>query len=196
MKRSDFLKSLSALPLGIFAGNEIMKSIGQIDDKEPISGDSTINLKGLDKNNPVQYDGHSIHRPDLVETFIKRTRGKIGNTRIHKLSDRPTFTIRYQGDNLIEINNNEVGRRPMFGKVNEHAMVVKTHKTKTTVDAFAYSDSDILKGLYDDLKWRIVDKNNPQHAILYSVLLTPPIHHPDSFESLRSIMFRGTFISL
>jgi len=199
MKRSDFLKGLSALPLGIFAGNEIIKSIGGITDNEPLSVDDTITNDVL-TNSTDGWNG-SVSRSDLIDILIKRTNGKIGNTPLYRHKGTPTFLIKHQDNRILSIGDQSINRSLPFKSVKETPMVVKTKKTKRSITGETYSDREIVSCVYDDILYRVDHLKETRGdgysmVVLYDIMLSPHIYHPDTFERTRSVLYRSGFIKL
>lgn len=195
MKRSDFLKSLSALPFGIVAGNEVIKSIGKISDKDDVSVQGSINLEGLNKTTKTTDFGEVINRQDLVDVFIKRSGGEIGNTKFYAQTTRPTYDIEYQDNRLLKLNNVVYNKPRPSGEIKTHINVVKTRRCKKEIPFSGFKDREILSSVYDAVK---DDRFRKGHEcdifILYNIIITPAIVNPTSFESSRGVMYRGAFV--
>lgn len=198
MKRGDFLKGLSALPFGLFAGNEIIKSIGGITDNPPLSVDDTINLNGMSKTVNKTLDNKTINRPDLIDEIIKRTHGKIGNTHIYKHEGTPVMLLEYQGRKLLKINDRVVNRPSMIGSIKQNPLVMKTQKCRGMIPGYEWTDKEVVKSIYDHLVENISDRKSrggePDVVILYDIIITPRIYNPETMEPHRGVMSRSGYI--
>lgn len=198
MKRSDFLKAMGALPLGIFAGNGMINNIGDMTDNDRLSVDDTINLDGMSKSVNKTLDNKTINRPDLIDEIIRRTRGKIGNTHIYKHEGTPSMFLEYQGRKLLKINDRVINRPSMFGSVKQNPLVMKTQKCRGMIPGYKWTDKEVVKSIYNNLVENITDRTSrggePDVVILYDIIITPRIYNPETMEAHRGVMSRSGYV--
>lgn len=196
MKRSSFIKSLSALPLGIFAGNELVKSVGELNDTSKLTKEKLIN--NISVNTTLNK---SIERPDLVDSLIKDVNGKINGVNVYK-SKLPTGFIEYQeqgsGINVIQLNYEDVDLAWYGVDIKSSMYVVKTRKCKGgNIDPFKNNSQYIKVRVYEDIYSRIVNKKLKKEnslVMLYNIMLSLPIYHPETLQRTRGILYRSAII--
>lgn len=198
MKRSDFIKTLGALPLGMFAGNELIKNIGKLSDNDELSNNSSIDLNGMSESTNQTLDNKTVNRPDLIDVIIKRTRGKIGNTHIYRHEGTPSMMLEYQGRKLLKINDRVVNRPSMIGSIKQNPLVMKTQKCRGMVPGYKWTDKEVVKSIYDQLVENINGRTSrggePDVVILYDIIITPRIYNPQTMEPYRGVMSRSGYI--
>ena len=182
MKRSNFLKTLSVLPFGAIAGSQLFKN-------------SNVPTKQLlDVQEPVQ---RYPQRGDLVELFIEKTGGRIGNTNIYPVR-APSAVIEYQNKTILSIDGITHSIPNPVDKIHQWSVAVKTSRCKTTIPipiGLSHEDELIISSVYDHVK-EIINANNHDVFLIYDIILAPPVYHPETFEGERVVLIRGTFLTL
>ena len=185
MKRISFLKTLSVLPFGVIAGNKIIESIGS---SEP------VNAGGL--SYPVSADYNALSnatRKDLVELFMKKTDGQIGNTKIYAVT-LPVVCVEYQNKNVIAINDIKYNTPNSTDEVKGWPIVAKTWRSGNILSFQSQNNEAIVSSVIREVK-NIITEKKPDAFFIYDVLLTPTFTDADTFETIQGVMFRGAISS-
>ena len=185
MNRSEFLKTIGATTFGIFtvAGGVLARPTEEL----AVTSEPTLATP-----EPVITSG--ISKKHLVDQYIKRIGGRIGDSVVVKTDD-PTNIVYYDPDRkqILKPRNGSSIKSTLY--VTKATKTKKTFESKLIYGFNSVSDNTILNEVHKDITQKIKKSEYGYDFIaLYDIIVYPRIE--DDGKEVYSIFYRAATLKL